>query len=190
MKLYIKDSIVKPKNKIVIVKDGMNTYNPTEEMILADGWIEYAEPKPTTARKSRQQIVQEFVIKQYNQRTDISNDEALDNIEAIDNWDDYIGMFVDIGKILVYCDSPYRVRQAHTISEIYPPSIDTASLYEFIDREHSGDIEDPIPYNPPMEIFENKYYLEDDVMYRCTRDSGTALVHNLKDLVNLYVVIV
>jgi hypothetical protein len=25
-------------------KDGMNTYNPTEEMILADGWEEYTTP--------------------------------------------------------------------------------------------------------------------------------------------------
>lgn len=27
--------------------DGMITYNPTEEMILADGWLEYVEPEPT-----------------------------------------------------------------------------------------------------------------------------------------------
>lgn len=32
---------------IVITKDGMTTTNPTEEMILADGWTEYvAPPKP------------------------------------------------------------------------------------------------------------------------------------------------
>ena len=28
-------------NKIVIVKDGMQTFNPTEEMLLEDGWIEH-----------------------------------------------------------------------------------------------------------------------------------------------------
>ena len=31
----------KPANKIVIIKDGMQTINPTEEMLLADGWIEH-----------------------------------------------------------------------------------------------------------------------------------------------------
>lgn len=31
----------KPANKIVIVKDGMQTFNPTEEMLLADGWVEH-----------------------------------------------------------------------------------------------------------------------------------------------------
>lgn len=47
MKRYIKDGQIKTRNQIVIRKDGMNTYNPTEEMILADGWIEYVIPEPT-----------------------------------------------------------------------------------------------------------------------------------------------
>lgn len=44
MKRYIKDGKIKLRNEIVIRKDGMNTYNPTEEMILADGWEEYVTP--------------------------------------------------------------------------------------------------------------------------------------------------
>ena len=48
MKLYEKiidgKQHCKPANKIVIVKDGMQTFNPTEEMLLADGWEEYITP--------------------------------------------------------------------------------------------------------------------------------------------------
>lgn len=57
MKRYIKDGIIKTRNQIVIKgqrtikdKDGndkvvnTNTYNPTEEMILSDGWVEYVTP--------------------------------------------------------------------------------------------------------------------------------------------------
>lgn len=44
MKRYIKDGIIKTRNQIVIHKDGMNTYNPTEEMVLANGWEEYITP--------------------------------------------------------------------------------------------------------------------------------------------------
>lgn len=44
MKRYIKDGKIKRRNEIVIRKDGMNTYNPAEEMILADGWEEYVTP--------------------------------------------------------------------------------------------------------------------------------------------------
>lgn len=47
MKRYIKDGVIRDASKIAITKDGMTTTNPTEEMILADGWVEYiAPPKP------------------------------------------------------------------------------------------------------------------------------------------------
>ena len=49
MKRYIKDGVTKYASEIVITKDGMTTTNPTEEMILADGWVEYTEPEPTPA---------------------------------------------------------------------------------------------------------------------------------------------
>ena len=53
MKLYEKiidgKKHCKPVNKIVIVKDGMQTFNPTEEMLLEDGWVEHvpAQYEPT-----------------------------------------------------------------------------------------------------------------------------------------------
>lgn len=51
----------------------------------------------------------------------------------------------------------------------------------------SGSKDDPIPYTPPMEIFKDKYYTQNDVLYICTRDSGQALTHDLSSLVGLYV---
>ena len=36
--------VIKSANEIVIRKDGMQTFNPTEEMILADGWEIYEKP--------------------------------------------------------------------------------------------------------------------------------------------------
>ena len=49
-------TVVKFANKIIIYKDDMQTINPTEEMILADGWVEYVEPVhiPTLAEKKAQ----------------------------------------------------------------------------------------------------------------------------------------
>ena len=38
-------TIIKSANKIVIRKDGMQTINPSEEQILADGWAEYIKPE-------------------------------------------------------------------------------------------------------------------------------------------------
>ena len=54
-------------------------------------------------------------------------------------------------------------------------------------EEYEGTMEDPIPYTPPMEIYEGKYYTHLGMLYKCTRDSGTALTHNLFDLRGLYV---
>lgn len=58
MKKYIKDGIIKSRNQIVIRKNGMNTYNPTKEMILADGWEEYVTPvyEPTIDDYRRDKI--------------------------------------------------------------------------------------------------------------------------------------
>lgn len=194
MKQYIKDGQIKTRNQIVLrvteVIDGkdvkLQVINPTEDMLLADGWVEYVPPK-VEPKKSRMQIAQELVAKQYNERTDISNEEALDYMAIIYPWDYYLDKVLTEGMMVTYEDKPWRVRQTHTPLEIYPPSVSTASLYEAIDKEHDGTLEDPIPYNPPMEIYEGKHYTQNGVTYLCTRDSGTALSHDLDSLIGLYV---
>lgn len=39
-------TVIKKREEIVIRKDGRVTYNPTEEMVLADGWVEYVPHAP------------------------------------------------------------------------------------------------------------------------------------------------
>lgn len=39
-------NVIKTLKEIVIRRDGRVTYNPTEEMVLADGWVECVEPEP------------------------------------------------------------------------------------------------------------------------------------------------
>lgn len=186
MKLYIKDGVIKPANRIVIKKDRMYTYNPTEEMILADGWVEYI-PEPKQRKKTPYEISQEIVLEQYNQRTDIPNQEALDRMVVIYDWSKYIGKVLKQGQVCVCNDNVWRARQEHTVLAVYPPSKDTASLYEVIEIIHTGEKDDAIPYTPPMEIFKGKYYTEGGVKFICTRDSGVALTHSLNDLVGIYV---
>ena len=184
MKRYTKDGIIKDANRIVIKKDGMQIFNAPHEMLIEDGWVEYI---PLVPKKSRMQIVQELVVKQYNERTDISNEEALDYMAIIYPWDYYLDKVLTEGMMVTYEDKPWRVRQTHTPLEIYPPSLETASLYEAIDKEHSGEADDPIPYTPPMEIFIDKYYIENNEIYKCIRNSDTAVSHSLRDLVGIYV---
>lgn len=120
----------------------------------------------------------------------LTDNEALEVKEWYPRWEDYISKEIAEGFVTLYNDNLYRARQTHTPMEIYPPSLDTASLYEVIVENHEGTEDDPIPYTPPMEIFNGKYYTQNEVKYLCTRDSGTALTHNLADLVGIYVSVV
>ena len=117
----------------------------------------------------------------------LSDNDALKVKEWYPHWEDFINKTIEVGFVTLYADNLWRARQTHTAMEIYPPSMDTAALYEVIVEGHEGTADDPIPFTPPMEIFIDKFYVQDGVVYRCTRDSGMALSYNLADLVGLYV---
>lgn len=43
MKQYIKDNIIQFSNEIVIIKDDFQIINPSHEILLENGWVEYVE---------------------------------------------------------------------------------------------------------------------------------------------------
>ena len=190
--IYTKDGIIRDGSRIVIKKDGFQVISPTEEMILADGWEPYTPPvvEPTEPEPTLDDQIRELILDQYNKRTDISDEDALKRPLLVYAWDTYIGDSLTTGQIVSYNNTLYRVRQnIASVLDGQSPSLDTAALYEAIEVEASGTIDDPIAYVPPMEIFSGKYYTQHGVLYRCTRDSGTALSHDLSALVGLYVVV-
>jgi hypothetical protein len=117
----------------------------------------------------------------------LTDNEALSVKEMYPKWEDKIGSTIEVGFITLYGGNLWKARQNHTALEVYPPSVATGALYEVVVYQHEGTMEDPIPYTPPMEIYEGKYYTQYDVLYRCTRSSGTALSHDLYDLRGHYV---
>lgn len=85
------------------------------------------------------------------------------------------------------CDGKlWKCRQEHTSQENWKPSIATASLWEVIDVEHAGTLEDPIPYDQTMTVYNGKYYQEDGIIYKCIRDSGQPLYATCASLVGNY----
>ena len=80
----------------------------------------------------------------------------------------------------------WKCRQAHTSQENWKPSINTASLWEVINVENAGTLEDPIPYDQTMTVYNGKYYLEDGIIYKCVRDSGQPLYTTCASLVGNY----
>lgn len=125
------------------------------------------------------------------QRTAADDQTAVRSAAVYDTWE----YLVEIGYTAEkagfrfrYGDQLYKTRQdGQRFAAEWVPGTNTAALYEAIDIEHAGTVDDPIPYAQGMEIERGKYYSEYGVTYLCTRDSGTPLYHSLASLVGLYV---
>lgn len=118
----------------------------------------------------------------------LTDAEGLENVELFPQYE--INVNYSIGDRFQYNDELYKVLQAHTSQQNWVPGIDTASLYIRVDEIHAGTIEDPILYNGNMELTENLYYTQNDVLYRCIRSTGAAVYNALSELVGIYVEIV
>ena len=186
--LYIKDGTIRDRSRIVIIKDDIQIINPTEELVIADGWQPYTPPEPGEPQPTITDQLRDMVLEQYNGRTDITDEEALKRPLLVYSWDTYMGKSLAAGQVVSHDGKLWRVRQdVAAVLDNQPPSLATAALYEVIEVEPAGTQDDPIQYTPPMEIFNGKYYTQGGVLYKCTRDSGQALSHNLSDLIGLYV---
>lgn len=97
------------------------------------------------------------------------------------------GQSYTVGYKITYNGELYKILQAHTSQEAWKPGTGTESLYARIDEQHTGTQNDPIPYNGNMELVSGKYYSQDGVTYRCTRDTGNPVYNALSELVGLYV---
>lgn len=84
-----------------------------------------------------------------------------------------------------YGDKLYKCKQDHVTQAVYTPDIIPA-LWDVIDVEHAGTLEDPIPYDPNMVVYNGKYYTYDGIVYKCIRDSGIPLYTTPDTLLNNY----
>ena len=163
------------------VKDDVE-YEETSEYIELDGANTYEDVCEIVGELS--------VLSRKINRIGLTDNEALSVKKVYPKWESYIDKTIEAGFVTLYNGNLWRSRQTHTALDVYPPSINTASLYEVVVESHSGNMDDPIPYTPPMEIYNGKYYTQDGVMYYCIRDSGVALTHDLSLLIGVYVELV
>lgn len=124
-------------------------------------------------------------------KVELSSSEALSMKEYYPEWK--AGINVQVGRYYRYDGKLYECDQQHTTQDNWKPGNQTALWHEVVDGS-AGTKDDPILYNnthdPGFEgmILEiGKYYSQDNVLYECVRDSVVPLIHDLKDLVDLYV---
>ena len=132
------------------------------------------------------------VIEQASQS--LEDTVALTAVELFPQWSQLVkeARTVTKGFRFQHEGKLYRTEQpTYTFVETYVPGSEgTESLFSKVDETHAGTLEDPIPYEPNMEIYEGMYYSQNDVIYLCIRDSGQPLHHDLSSLVGNYVEVV
>lgn len=162
-----------------------------KDILNSEDWAYTSEeelPKSTgfTQVAAAQNLLQ--VTKAGIQSVELTDDEALKVKSMYPLWTEYIGKSLTTGMKVQHNDKLWRVRQdVSVVLQDQYPSIGTAALYEEINESHEGTIDDPIPYNNNMELFEGKYYIQDEIKYLCTRSTGQAVYQTLESLVGIYV---
>ena len=158
------------------------------DLLSSDGWTYPEGEEPVINRDFSRilalNILNEGVAENIN-TYQLTPSEAL---QVKDHYPEWIaGIAVKVGERYLSDDILWECIKEHTTQDNWKPSMATASLWKTVDEEHAGTIDDPISYIPPMEIFKDKYYIQNGVIYKCTRDSEQPLTHDLSALVGLYV---
>lgn len=193
----LKEEGYKPLVLDETTQDGMiaqgTTYTQDDDFIYEHKiWKSLEEiQKEQDAYESTRQFTVEEVIKTVFQQSintyDIEDSKSLRMIEYYPLYQDLIDTEVEAGFKLQYNGVLYKTLKKQTISSAYVPGVGTESLYMVVVEDHKGTLDDPIPYSGNMVLEKDKYYVQDDIVYKCTRDSINPLYNNLKDLINLYV---
>lgn len=93
----------------------------------------------------------------------------------------------EAGFKFTYGDDLYKtIPPEQQFLENWIPGQGTESIFERIDETHEGTKEDPIPYKVNMEVFKDKYYIEEGILYICTRNSEQPLQNKASELVGHY----
>lgn len=135
--------------------------------------------RPLTAEE-----VTAMLIRQQINTLEVDDNTALRMTEFYPEW--ATDTAYTAGYKVQHGGKLWRCVQAHTSQAGWEPE-NAASLWEQICEIHDGTIDDPIPYSGNMALEFGKYYIQDYVIYRCTRDTVNPVYNALDDLVGLYV---
>lgn len=122
---------------------------------------------------------------------EISDSDSLKFKSLYPNWNEFIGKSLKDNFKINYLDKLYKtLQEVSTVLDqqgYRPGEVGSEALYEEINEKNAGTLEDPIPYNNNMELFEGKYYSQSGVTYKCTRNTEQAIYQDLSGLVGIYV---
>ena len=136
--------------------------------------------------------VQELLVRAQVNTLSVDDQTAYRMREFYPEWQADTAYTADDGKPAGYKVSRngrlWKLRQEHTSQTGWEPgAAGTESLWEEICEQHDGTLYDPIPYSGNMALESGKYYSQDGVTYRCTRDTVNPVYQPLSELAGIYV---
>lgn len=135
--------------------------------------------------------VQEMLVRQQINTLTVDDQTALRMVEFYPEWTDLAAEQYSTDKAgfrFTHDGNLYKtIPDVHTFGAQWVPGVGTESIYVRIDEEHDGTKYDPIPYDGNMALESGKYYIQDDVVYLCNRDTGQPVYNALSELVSIYV---
>lgn len=161
------------------------------ELMNSEAWThgeDYVQPNEDYAKVRAMQILTAETKANINTMK-MSNTEALSVKEFYPEWS-ADSVQVKKGEKYQYNGKLYEVVQDHTTQSNWSPG-NQSSLWVEVVEDHEGTLEDPIPYNEELNpmwqgmiLEEGKYYTQSGVVYKCIRNTGNKVTHNLADLVS------
>lgn len=138
-------------------------------------------------RPMTEQEISRLMIAQSINTLVVDDGTALRMKDFYPEW--VAGVTYEVGFKVQRNGNLWRALQAHTSQAGWEPE-NAASLWEQINETHEGTIDDPVPYGGNMTLENGKYYIQDNVIYLCYRDTTNPVYQHLKDLVGLYVKVI
>lgn len=118
----------------------------------------------------------------------LTDEESLQVIDWFPAWEANVEL--KTGEKISYNGKLYEILQDHTSQDGWEPSINTASLFKEVAINNTfGTKDNPIEYNNNMALESGKYYIQNNIKYLCTRDTGTAVYNDLAALIDIYVIV-
>lgn len=157
-----------------------------EEITIAQDAQIAHEAAERTRHMTESEVTRLLIAQQINTLT-VDDNTALRMVEFYPAW--AAGQDYTAGYKVQHGGKLWRCVQAHTSQAGWEPE-NAASLWTEICETHDGTMADPIPYSGNMAMESGKYYIQDDVVYLCNRDTVNPVYQPLSELVGIYVEIV
>lgn len=167
------------------IADWVEITEKQKEQMLADAAIIDVDDMDVASIKRVDAIIGK-VARRINQ-VPMTVEESLELAAYFPKWE--VDKVMPNGYKVSYEGSLFEVIQAHTSQADWNPR-DAVSLFKVVQVVATGSIDDPIVWESGMVLEDGKYYMDGDVMYKATRDSGNPLYYSLSDLVDTYVEVI